>query len=241
MEKLNKNKTKYEGFTLIEMLITMAVMIIVFLAVGNLLNTLIQTSNTVSSRMLVREEGEYLAEVFRRYIRNSSVDNVRLFYRENSRITFDENYQVIELPHEPSNIVEVTESANPATEIHFHPSVDTNRVICMGFFESEDGVGHLVRSSVTGVSIAGGYQPEMCFNPGTQDFRKNFMVLNSNLVHVEGLEIRRDMTRTNVYYSIDIDMKPYWGLGGLSNYRDAEGSPKYRKSFVVQTRLLYHW
>ena len=221
------------------MLITMAVMIIVFLAVGNLLNTLIKTSNTVSSRMLVREEGEYLAEVFRKYIRNSSVDNVRLFYRDDPTIVFGENYQVNSI----AGSVETLADVDFATELHFHPSVDTNRVVCMGFFKdgNDENKGYIVRSSVTGVSIAGGYEPSMCFNPSSGDFKKNFMVLNSDLVYVEGLEVRQDTTTTNVYYSIDIDMKPYWGLGGMSNYRDTEGSPRYRKSFVVQTRLLYHW
>ncbi len=240
---------KYSGFTLVEMLITMIVLMIIFLAIGNVLNTMIKTSNTVSGRMLVREEGEYLAEVFRRYIRNSRIDDVKLYFRDEASISFDENYSVV-------NIQGMTQDPNPseekfATEIHYRPTVlgtgedqETDRVVCIGFFNEEDDgeiKGHIVRSAVNFVGDwANDYEPEQCFPPSATgtDFRKNFVVLNSDLVYIEGLSIRNYTTNVNVYYEIDIDMQPRWGVGGLSNYRDADGSPTYRKSFVVQTRRL---
>ncbi len=235
---------KYSGFTLVEMLISMIVLMIVFLAIGNVLNTMIKTSNTVSGRMLVREEGEYLAEVFRRYIRNSRIDDVKLYFRDGASISFDKDYSVI-------SIEGVAQDPNPseekfATEIHYRPTVlgtgedqETDRVVCIGFFE-EGEKGYIVRSVVNFVGDWNDYAPEQCFPPSATgtDFRKNFVVLNSDLVYIEGLSIRNYATNINVYYEIDIDMQPRWGVGGLSNYRDADGSPTYRKSFVVQTRRL---
>ncbi len=225
------------------MLIVMIVLIIVFLAIGNVLNTMIKTSNTVSSRMLVREEGEYLAEVFRKYIRNSSSDNFRLYHRSSPSISFGENYQVESMS---GDFVEYDESELDfyATEIHFRPSVAvTDKIVCLGFFEDGDR-GYIVRSVVRfpgSLFASDEYEPNECFNPSGQDFRKNFAVLNSNLVYIDGLRVTRDTTTTNVYYSIDVDMQPRWGVGGMSNYRSPDGSPTYRKSFVVQTRQLFHW
>jgi prepilin-type N-terminal cleavage/methylation domain-containing protein len=235
---------KYEGFTMIEMLISMLIMALIFLAIGNVLSTMIKTSNTVSSRMLIREEGEFLAEIFRKYIRNSSADNVKLYTRENSRIRFSD-YEVDSLLGEP--FLYDPEAGGSATEIHFRPSADSrNKVVCMGFFNDHDDGdrGYLIRSVTNFTGSWNDYEAEMCFptlSLSSQDFRKNFATLNSDLVHIRGLEIMRDNTSTNIYYSIDIDMEPSWGVGGLSNYRDSEGTPKYRKSFVVQTRQLYHW
>ena len=236
---------KYQGFTLVEMLITMAVMVIVFLAIGNVLNTMIKTSNTVSSRMLVREEGEYLAEVFRKYIRNSSTDNVKLYFRDSPTISFN-NYQVEGIG---GDVVEYNEADTEsfATEMHFRPSAEaTDRVVCIGFFMDgqDDTKGYIVRSVTRfSGSLSVAYEPGNCFPSGPlfgQDFSKNFVVLNSDLVYIDGLEISRNNTTTNSYYTINVDMQPSWGVGGLSNYRSPDGSPTYRKSFVLQTRQILH-
>lgn len=234
-----KKQKKYVAFTMIEMLITMVIIAAIFLAIGSVISNMIKTSNTVSSRMLIREEGEYLAEVFRKYLRNSSVDNVRVYHRENPTITFDGYYGVSSLDGEaiPPDL------EHPATEIHFRPSGDaTNKVVCMGFFKDGDQ-GYIVRTTNNLEASWNDYDPERCFPddpPSDQIFRKNFASLNSDLVYIEGLEIEQVRTATNVYYTIHIDMKPAWGLGGLSNYRDKDGAPKYRKSFVVQTRQLFY-
>lgn len=224
---------------MVEMLITMIIIAAIFLAIGSVISNMIKTSNTVSSRMLIREEGEYLAEVFRKYLRNSSADNVRLYYRGNATITFDDYYGVSSLGGEalPPDV------DMPATEIHFRPSGDaTNKVVCMGFFK-DGNKGYIVRTTNDLAGSWNNYEPETCFPEAPssdQIFRKNFASLNSDLVYIEGLEIEQVRTATNVYYTIHIDMKPAWGLGGLSNYRDKDGAPKYRKSFVVQTRQLFY-
>ncbi len=246
--KTKTNKNKHMGFTMIEMLLTMGIISIIFLAIGGVLSTMIRTSNTVSSRMLIREEGEYLAEVFRKYIRNSSADNVKMYFREDPTIEFAD-YEVQNFSSEYEEYeFEHFSIDNFATEIHLRPPADAmNKVICIGFFRdtSDDDKGYIVRAVNFFPGQWHDYTPDMCFPQGgnvlDQDFRKSFVPLNSDLVYIDGLEIRRDTTATNVYYTIDIDMSPSWGIGGVSNYRDHEGSITHRKSFVVQTRQLFHW
>ena len=252
--KIVKKKQKYAAFTFVEMLITMVVLSIIFLAIGNVVLSMIKSSNLVSGRMLVREEGDYLAEVFRKYIRNSSADSVRLYFRENPTIKFS-GYEVSEISSEEVVPYSPADMDAFATEIHFRPSGDSKgKVVCIGFFRDPDGIGYIVRTlnyMKEGESWSS-YSPETCFPEDSpyldDDFRMNFLALNSYLVHIEGLEIRREgldafgeRLSRNAYYSIDIDMNPSWGVGGLSNYRSIEGSPTYRKSLVVQTRQLHYW
>ncbi len=240
MSKRYKKKEKYLGFTIVEMLITMAVLMVLFLAIGSVITNMLVASNTISSRMVVREEGEYLAEVFRKYIRNSSTDGVKLYSRVDPLIEFDDDWEVTSLGPVASPC-----SSSSCTEIHFRPTGESaNKVVCFGFFKDENDVGYLVRSVSELSGNWGSYNPETCFpsSPlGSNSFRKNFVVLNSDLVYVDGLEIGKTETSSNVYYSFDIDMRPYWGLGSMSNYRTLDGSPKYRKSFVVQTRQIFYW
>lgn len=239
---MNEIEKKYSGFTIVEMLITMAVLMILFLAIGSVITNMLVASNTISSRMMVREEGEHLAEIFRKYVRNSSTDGVKLYTRNNPEISFNEDFEVTLIGDSAS------ECSFGCTEIHFRPTGESaNKVVCFGYFEdsdAEDGAGYIVRSVSEFNGSWSDYEASTCFpsSPSTdQLFRKNFVVLNSDLVYVDGLEIQQTQTSSNVYYSFDIDMKPYWGLGSMSNYRTLDGSPKYRKSFVVQTRQIFYW
>jgi prepilin-type N-terminal cleavage/methylation domain-containing protein len=238
-------KEKYTGFTLIEMLITMAILMVIFLAMGNIVVNMLTASNSVSTRMLVREEGEYMAEVLRKYLRNSSADNVELYVRDEPEIVFAD-YEAVEINYDGNSEARELGVDESATEIHFRPSADaTNKVICLGFFRTEQGRGYLIRASNDFSGSWNDYDPETCFpeEPSSDpDFRKNFGILNSDLIYIEGFSIQEDRTSSNVYYSIDIDMRPFWGLGGAANYYSSvDNSPLYRKSLVVQTRLLRHW
>jgi Tfp pilus assembly protein PilV len=249
MLKTKKKYKKYKGFSLIQMLISIIILAIILLAINNVIVTMIRTSNTISSRMLVREESEYIAEVMRKYLRNSSADNVRLYVRSNPRISLSINGEVNSITGDLKEIE--WNNSEIGTEIHFRSSADSeNKVICIGYFENHDVdspvIGYVMRS-VNEINTERGwsdYQPSNCFpgEPQMNDiFRKNIAFLNSDLISIEDLSIRRDRTNVQVFYSIDIDVRPVWGVGGLSNYRDEDGAPKYRKSFVVQTRQFFHW
>jgi competence protein ComGF len=247
--KYLKEKTKkYKAFSLIQMLIALVILAMILLAINNVIVTMMRTSNVISSRMLVREESEYIAEVIRKYLRNSSVDNVKIYSREDPEITLSQ-YGVSYIDGEVTEIDFGEDTL--ATEIHFRPSADSvGRVVCIGFFENEEDGGPKIGYIVRAVSLLDplrgwtDYEPEDCFPPdpsSDQMFRKNLALLNSDLISIEGFSVKRDRTNANVYYSVDLDVRPVWGVGGLSNYRDEEGTPKYRKSFVVQTRQFFHW
>jgi len=246
-----RSLVRYGGFTLVEMLLTMAILSALFLAIGGLLQNMIKSSEYASSRMLMREEGEFLGEIFRKYLRNSSVDNVALYYREDPVVEFSDDYEIERLSSSDI-ILDLRDPENPlphpATEIHFRPSGDsTGRVICIGFFRDQGGKGRIIKSSGYfdgGWTDLGGfeqYDPEECFPTSpTPLFRKEAFILSSDLVHMDSLGIQAHMANLNIYYVIDIDMKPAWGWKALTKSLD-DDKVKLRKSIFVETRQLSNW
>ena len=245
MEKKFKMK-KYQAFTLMEMIIVMALIFVVFLAFVSVLTAMMRSSNTVSARMVCRQEGEYISEVFRKFIRNASYESIRVYRRNNPSITFEADDERVNY----SNVLDISPS-NPTTlggaggsggtEIHYRPSANPREVVCMGFFQdTATERGYIIRSKVTYTDHWSAYNPNSCFNPGNDEFRKNFMILNSDLVHIEEFSIAFSAGGLNNYYTFEIEMEPQLGVGGYSNYIDTN-LPNYIKTFVVQTRAYKSW
>jgi type II secretory pathway pseudopilin PulG len=237
---------KYKAFTLMEMIVVMALIFIVFLAFVSVLTSMMRASNTVSARMVSRQEGEYISEVFRKFIRNASYDSIRVYRRHNPRITFSMDGEKVNYSH-VINIAPLgytllsSAGGTGGTEIHFRPSGNPNEVVCMGFFEDTvTGRGYIIRSKVTYAQPWHAYNPNLCFSPATQDFRKNFMILNSDLIHIDTFTIDFSGGGLNNYYTFEMEMEPQLGVGGFSYYRDTR-LPTYIKTFVVQTRAYQSW
>jgi len=255
-------KKKYEGFTMIEMIIVMGLIFIVFVAFASVLTSLMRASNTVSARILVRQEGEYLSEVFRKHIRNANHSAIRVYRSRDPDvpgigivipdITFeydeDENivYSNVESLRQTASTIVV--HSGRGTELHFRPSGNTDEVVCIGYFEDTiSGRGYIARSKTTLPSTWQNYEPSDCFieenSSGNQEFRKNFMVLNSDLVNIDDFEVHVANISggpINNYYTFTIKMTPQLGLGGFSNYNETN-LPQYVKTFVVQTRAYTNW
>ncbi len=251
MYKKNK-KQNYASFTLIEMMIVMAVTVIIFAATSSILTSMMKASNTVTSRVVVREEGEYLSEIIRKHVRNASYDVIRVYNRPNSRIRFDfdnpnVNYAYVKSLLGTPSLVDPT-TGGQGTEIHFRPSDNPREMVCIGFFGDEwsTGRGYIIRSKVDlpGDFTLSTYNPNTCFPPNntshSQDFRNNFMVLNSDLVNIENLRISLAPGGLNNYYTFEITIEPQLGLGGFSRYNE-NSFPDYVKTFVVQTRAYRSW
>jgi len=75
----NLNKKKYEGFSLIEMLLTIAIISFVMTISAAVLSTLIRVSTSSSNKIRARNESEFVLELVRRTVRNSNPKDIRIF------------------------------------------------------------------------------------------------------------------------------------------------------------------
>lgn len=201
-----KQKT-YEGFSLIEMLITMIIMSIIMVVVSSSLTTLVKVSLVSSAKMKLRTESEYVLELVRRTVRNSNPDDVYIYNSLNTR-EYDLNTgEVKTKDSELANLPNVYNSADQAVkpegtigalntvgnEIHFRP-YGYEEWICIGFFytsadsasteyniydEIDSGAthGYILQTSVSGFSSS----HSECFDNNSNP-SYNYIVLNSSTV-----------------------------------------------------------
>lgn len=221
---------KYEGFSLVEMLITIVIMGIVMLISSMTLTTLIKVSTVSSNKTRVRNESEYVLELIRRTVRNSNPADVFIYDSKNARI-FDMDTRVIESTgtSDLSTVYAESLSENEVgNEIHFRPYGYDNW-ICIGFFKSstsESGQGYIVKTTTN--DLQGGHKE--CFNSGAY-----YIALNSDSVAINNFSIAYTKTTDENYLiRFDIDAEPvYWYFGA--------GAPVARKVLrqtVVKTEGL---
>ena len=122
MEK-NK-KEKYEGFTLVEMLLTIVIIGIVMLISMTTLTTLIKTSTVSSNKTKVRNESEYVLELIRRSVRNSNPSDVFIYNSRNARVFNRNTNSIVGTGVSPATVYGNSLEENQiGNEIHFirHP------------------------------------------------------------------------------------------------------------------------
>ena len=128
MMRMKKRKT-YEGFSLVEMLITTVILGFLMLTSALVLSTLIRVSTTSTNKARVRTESEYVLEMLRRTLRTTDPSNVRL-YQSNTRTFNFENGNITE--DSSFDFDEVTVPKQTGNEIHFKPNGSTGW-ICLAF------------------------------------------------------------------------------------------------------------
>lgn len=199
MIKYDNFKNKYEGFTLVEMLITIAILGIIMMISSTVLTTLIRVSIVANDKIRARNESEFVLELMRRTVRNSNPADVYIFnslYEDNVGRWFDPEGEVFvdegDLEVAYGTVVGENESGN---EIQFRP-YGYQDWICLGFFETspeqEDEVrGYLVWSS--GKDLVRNHQS--CFGDPHGPYGY-LMILNSEYINIKNFEI---------YYTVSPD------------------------------------
>jgi len=214
MKKGNIQDNRYEGFSLIEMLITMVIIGFVFLLVATTLTTLIRISTISTAKTTVRNESEFILELIRRNVRNSNVGDV-LIFNTSGRVydgeTIVETEEVIGFDNPLNAGIE-------GNEIHFRPN-GYSRWICIGYFvNSEDSeMGYILKSSSEDISS----DHSTCFNPEDSDYQKYAIQLNSEEVDINSFGVKYiESTYENYMIITDINAQPvhwYEGSGKLFN------------------------
>ncbi len=147
MRKIYK---KYEGFSLVEMLLTIAILGIITLLVASTLTTLIKVSLISNSKNQARNDVNFIMELMNRSLGNTNVSDVTLYNSKSVRI-FDRESQMV-VDSQPGSIVGIYQNPTllegiPSNEIHVR-SYGYNVWTCIGYFLDEEGQGYLLKTSV---------------------------------------------------------------------------------------------
>ncbi len=237
MRDIFNTKEKYEGFSLVEMLITIVIMGVVMLTASSTLTTLIKISTVSSNKTRVRSESEFVLELVRRTVRNSNPSDVYIFDSSDVRKYDPEANIVINNDGNPQSPAVLQAYANPETEniagneIHFRP-YGYESWICIAYFQStaNDGMGYILKTSA----------PNLLNNQATcfdEDASKYVIALNSEVVNILNFDIAYTILKdSNYLIRFDIESEPtQWYL--------AEGAPVkkvvHRQAVVSTEGILW--
>lgn len=225
---------KYEGLSLVEMLITLLIVGLVLLVVSTTLTALIKASAISSARTLVRDDTEYIFEILERYVQNSQIDEIFL-YKVQSGINTNwgvspegtitapprETLQVYDLANDPLN------TELDGTEIHFRP-IGSDNWVCIAMYPGYPGtsfedLGFIVKGTVPS-------QDPQCIADSIQR-----VYLNSDDVDVNSMVINvYPGTGDNYNFVIDLEVEPvHWVPGKESRFK-----PEYYRQLIVSTKKL---
>lgn len=231
MNLLNR-KEQYEGFSLVEMLITIVIMGVVMLTASSTLTTLIKISTVSSNKTRVRSESEFVLELVRRTVRNSNPSDVYIFDSKSVRQYDPEENAVINTNGSSTDPLLLAAYNTPkgenesGNEIHFRP-YGYESWICIAYFPSTDdpNMGYILKTSAPNLLN----QQATCFN---DDTGKYVITLNSDVVNIKNFNIAYTTLKdSNYLIRFDIDAEPtQWYL--------AEGAPVKRivhRQAVVST------
>lgn len=212
MKYISKKENLYEGFSLVEMLITLIIMGFIMLTAATSLTTLIKISTVSSNKTRVRSESEFVLEFVRKTVRNSNPADVYIFKSFDKRnYDPDTNKVVNKNPGEDLSSYYLTTlpENTPGNEIHFRP-YGYDSWVCIGFFSSakEDGMGYILKTSAQNLSD----KQETCFD---DEESKYSIVLNSDVVNITAFDIAYTVLKdSNYLIRFDIKAEPTeWYLG----------------------------
>ncbi|MGI6484513.1 MAG: PilW family protein [Candidatus Dojkabacteria bacterium] len=227
MIRVYKRKT-YEGFSLIEMLITTVLLGFIMLISALVLTTLLRVSTTATNKARIRTDSEYVLELLKRTIRTTSPDYVKIF--DSSGREFDTINNNVSI--RDGVFTEVT--TGTGNEIHIKPN-GSSRWLCVAYYKGSPsdtdnaGVvkGYILKTSIEDMdnNIEG---HKGCFNPEV-NHQSNYLVLNSRFANIEDFKIKQSLAGDDYNKIIQFDLKSsavywYFAKGGLLNrsfYRQA--------------------
>ncbi len=226
---IKKQMKKYLALSLIEMLITIAIISTVMLLCGVILNTLIRVSSISEARTSARQESEFLLEYLKKSIRNSETTEIFL-YAPTGRAYDAKNDQVVDVGGVTGYDTALTTGV-AGTEIHFRP-IGYKSWVCLGVFKDKDNpnLGYIVKTTASDLTKAAD-----CFDNTRPDYKLNTFVLNSTDIDVDQLNMTYNPTfGANYIITIDLTMEPIHWVND-----NAEGlKPTYFKQAIISTQRL---
>jgi len=208
------NKEKYEGFSLVEMLITIAIMGMVMIISSTVLSTLIRVSTVSSNKIRARNESEFVLELLKRTIRNSDPSDVYIFKSNvaegiNPGRSYDPENDVIVGEVDDAVYVNGLPENEVGNEIQFRPYGFSNW-LCLGFFHdvNDPEKGYILWTS--GYDLRDNHAS--CFESVPNSY---LMLLNSDYINIKDFGISYMKSADGNYIiTFDIFSEPVnWYLG----------------------------
>ncbi len=213
---------KLKAFSLIEMIITLAIMAIVMLMATQTLNTMVKVSTITKYKTMARNEMDFSVELVDRLLSNSNIADVYLYNSSGVRtMSFD--------PETGNYDIDVTDgyindgalegfydtglfTGLRGNEIHFRP-YGYSLWVCLGYFRDtadeqaiEDGnyTGYFVKRTMTTLPNGHGSCFDLSESPNDP-----LLVLTSEDVDVRDFNITytQSSSNNNIFY-VDMKMEP---------------------------------
>ncbi len=162
-----KKKRRYNGFSLVEMLLTLGILGIIMVLVATTLTTLIKVSSVSNSKNQARNDINFIMELMNRSLSGSNISDITMYQSGAVRYFND---QTLSLEDIPAGVGEVYSNptilvGTPANEIHVR-SYGYNVWTCIGYFRNtvNQERGYLLKTTMYGLE-----NHADCFDPNRAD------------------------------------------------------------------------
>jgi prepilin-type N-terminal cleavage/methylation domain-containing protein len=247
MNKSNNKKTKlrvksYTAFTLMEMIVTLAIMAIVFLLISATFMAIVKASIISNSLMSTRDEADLALRVIENSVKQSDPEYVMIYNSSGVR-TYTASTFRVNNTGSPTDIAtvygtKVAMGSQAGNEIHMLPQ-GSDRWICIGYFiDPSTNHGYLLKTSSKAIATPADH--DNCFDPSFDDYKKNtiqlttdgFNIVDDPAVPDDGLRMSYFYgDNENTIYFLEVTAAPYRWFG------DTKPLQIVRQS-VVTTRKL---
>jgi len=209
MRKISK---KYNGFSLIELLLTTMILVIIMLLVATTLNTVIKVSNTTNSKNTARSNMTYIMDFMSRALSNAELSDVYLFKSSGVRFLGEGDGGKLSILSSPlgstyanGNLGDEPKGGN---EIHIK-LYGYDDWTCIGWFKDSTNpeYGYLVRTV---------YEEEMtdhsnCFNEDAVLTPMHAFMIDASYFDIEYIVVGDGQNRM---FLLDAKLTPlYWPVG----------------------------
>jgi len=155
---MKKNKQAYEGFSLVETLLTMVILAMVMLFVSSILNTVIKISHTANSKNRARSDINYVMDVYDRTLSNAKLEDIKMYNSSNAReFSFDENGIPVIKEVQPLEEIYKVGNSIPDNINEIHARIyGYDTWVCLGYFKYKNlgkEYGFIVESTSNNLDI----------------------------------------------------------------------------------------
>ena len=203
-------KRKYEGFSFVEMLLTILLLGIIMLIVATTMNTVIKVSNTSNSKNLARNDMDYIMDIVNRTITNADLGNILLFKSDTVRTLGVDNYGQLRIVQGDTNAIDTAyANGTPSTVLEGNEIqvklYGYSYWTCIGYFRdnTNPSYGYIVKTTSSNL-----VNHKECFSyTAVVTLLHSFMVDASNF-SVKYVEVGDG---TNSMFIVDSTLRPlYW-------------------------------
>lgn len=142
---MRKNIQKYNGFSFIELLLTLMILMVVMLLVASTLTTISRVSVTTSNKNLARNDINYIMDTFKRNISNANIQDIYLYDSSGTTVEFVGGQISLFNSTGGSQYSAQKGLGDYGNEIQVK-LYGYDYWVCLGYFEDSLGYGYLVRT-----------------------------------------------------------------------------------------------